>query len=73
MLKKIKKVLKRIKKFIKRIINKIKYKFCPDSLTKKEKKRIKKEKEISNQYSRWGNFLRHITGCNNLKVNTCSC
>ena len=64
------KLFKRIKKWIKHIISKIKYKFNPDSVSKKERKRIKKEKDMAEQYSWWGNFLRWMYGCNirNLKV-----
>lgn len=68
MIDKIKRIVKRIKKFFKRLWKRIVYKINPDSLSKKDRKKIKKEKEISNQYSAWGNFLRVITGCTNLKM-----
>ena len=41
------------------------YKLIKDVL---EAKKFKKEEEISNQYSWWGNFLRTTTGCKNLKI-----
>lgn len=64
------KLFKRLKKWFKRIIAKIKYRFNPDSVSKKERKRIRKEKEMAEQYSHWGNFLRWLYGCNrkNLQV-----
>ena len=68
MMEKIKKILKRIKKFFKRITMRIRYKLNPNSLSKKQRKKIKKEKEISAQYSWWGNVLRTFTGCRNLRV-----
>jgi hypothetical protein len=69
MFNKIKKIIKRIKKFFKRLCKKIIFKINPSSLSKKDRKKFRKEKEISDQYSWWGNFLRKITGCNNLKIN----
>ena len=65
-----KKFFKNIKKRFKRLIARIKYKFNPDSVSKKDRNRIEKEKAMANQYSWWGNFLRWIYGCNmkNLKV-----
>ena len=68
MIKKLKKFIKSIKKFFIRLWKKIIFKVNPDSLSKKDKKRIRKEKEIANQYSWWGNFLRKITGCTDLKI-----
>ena len=68
MRKKISKIIKRIKKFFERLWKKILFKINPDSLSKKDRKKFQKEKEISDQYSWWENFLRTITGCNNLKI-----
>lgn len=68
MIKKIKKLIKRIKKFFKRLWKKIMFRINPDKLSKKDRKKLRKEKEISDQYSKWGNFLRTITGCKNLKI-----
>ena len=64
----IKKLFKRIKKFFKRLWKKLIYKINPKKLSKKDRKKFKKEEEISNQYSWWGNFLRTTTGCKNLKI-----
>jgi hypothetical protein len=69
MIKKIKNLAKRIKKFFKRLWKKFLFKVRPDKLSKKDRKKFKKEKKVSDQYSWWGNFLRTITGCNNLKIN----
>ena len=66
--KKFLKLIKRIKKFFKRMWKKLMFKINPDSLSKKDRKKFRKEKEIANQYSWWGNFLRTITGCKNLKI-----
>lgn len=60
--------MKKIIKLFKKLVNWIKFKFFPDSLTKKEVKKIKKERKISMMYSNWGNFLRFITGCDELKL-----
>ena len=65
---KIKKLIKRIKKFFKRLWKKIMFKINPSKLSKKDRKKFREEKEIAEQYSWWGNFLRMITGCNNLKI-----
>lgn len=65
-----KKIIKRIKGFFKKLFNRIKYFINPKYVNKKERKKIRKEKEISEQYSAWGNFLRWITGCNDLKIKT---
>ena len=65
---KIKKLIKKIKKFFKNLYKKIKFKINPNSVSKKDRKKFRKEKEISDQYSWYGNFLRFITGCNNLKM-----
>ena len=70
MMQKIKKILKSLKKFFKDIITKIKFRVNPDSLTKKQRKKIRKEKEIASHYSWWGNILRRITGCTNLKMSS---
>ena len=64
----IKKFFKYIKKFFKRMWKKLMFKINPNSLSKKDRKKFRKEKEIADQYSWWGNFLRTITGCNNLKI-----
>ena len=64
------KFFKRIKKLFKDLFERIVYKFKPNSLSKKTRKKIKKEKKISQQYSTWGNILRWMTGCNDLKIAT---
>lgn len=64
-------ILKGIKDYFKDLFNRLRLKFRPDSLSKKEKKNIKREKETANQYSTWGNILRYMTGCNDLKIRTC--
>ena len=68
MIQKIKRIIKRVKKFFKRLWKKILFKVHPSSLSKKDRKKFRKEKEISDQYSWWGNFLRTISGCKELKV-----
>ena len=69
---KVKKAIKRIKKFFKRLWKKILFKVHPSSLSKKDRRKFRKEKEIADQYSWWGNFVRAITGCNDLKIKACA-
>ena len=71
MFKKIKKGFKAVIKYIKRLIKKIKFRINPKSVSKKDRKKFRKEQKVAEQYSNWGNFLRWITGCNNLKVDNC--
>lgn len=56
------KIFKRIKKFIKRLIRRIKYMFNPDSLSKKQRKKIEKETKERSQYSWWMRFCMFING-----------
>ena len=62
------KIIKKIKKFLKWLKRRILYRFNPDKLTKKQRKKVEKEIKNNKRDTFRGNILRILTGTYNLKI-----
>lgn len=59
---------KRIKRAFKHFVRWIKYHINPDSLTKKQRKKVEKGIEERKLLSVWGNICRYMCGLGDMKV-----
>lgn len=65
---KLKVAWRRFKRAIRHFIRWIKYHINPDSLTKKERKKVEREIYIRKQFSLRGNIMRYLCGLGDFKV-----